>query len=287
MKLGNALRRLVGGAKRDREPDLPRGSFSVRRGLAAFEERFRRGFVAEALASGRTRVGPVRALEIGCGEGHLLMDLCRLAPAAELHGINKRPWEAMRGSASLRDTARYYRIFDDAELRGLKLPEIHFYSAEELRFPDAHFDLVLSQVAIHYVPRKDRLLEEVWRVLKPGGRAYLHVDSRQPSMPDFLSGATPRFRILRGGALVPLAEFVAARAAQGFAIEYEENGSAEGEGRRRACLVLEKSRADPLALGLEFDAPSSFNLFALQQQKGDKEVFFGYRSVYRIAGPGP
>ena len=44
--------------------------------------------------------------------------------------------------------------------------------AEALPFPDAQFDVVLSTVMLHHLPRKVRLqcANEIRRVLKPGGR---------------------------------------------------------------------------------------------------------------------
>jgi arsenite methyltransferase len=46
-------------------------------------------------------------------------------------------------------------------------------SGEDLPFADAEFDVVISNGVINLIPDKAALLEEVMRVLKPGGRLML------------------------------------------------------------------------------------------------------------------
>jgi ubiquinone/menaquinone biosynthesis C-methylase UbiE len=47
--------------------------------------------------------------------------------------------------------------------------------AERLPFPDARFDVVLSTLMFHHLPRKTReqCVNEIRRVLKPGGRVFV------------------------------------------------------------------------------------------------------------------
>ncbi|MBU0877938.1 MAG: class I SAM-dependent methyltransferase [Alphaproteobacteria bacterium] len=44
-----------------------------------------------------------------------------------------------------------------------------YCSADSLPFPDESFDVVFNQGAIDYMPQPQRVLDEAWRVLKPGG----------------------------------------------------------------------------------------------------------------------
>lgn len=46
-------------------------------------------------------------------------------------------------------------------------------NAENLRFPDASFDIVYSHGVLHHTPNTQRAIDEVHRVLKPGGRAIV------------------------------------------------------------------------------------------------------------------
>jgi len=52
--------------------------------------------------------------------------------------------------------------------------------AEALPFPDASFDRVLSLFALLHFPHPDRALAEMFRVLKPQGRAVIGLGSRPP-----------------------------------------------------------------------------------------------------------
>lgn len=139
-----------------------RGHFSRSRSLDDFNKKFSKDIVQKLIRKALFKGEQVRVLEIGCGEGRVLMGLRKLFPTIELHGINRKPWAAMKGSSSLKRTATYYDIFTSSELKEVSLPKIYFYDAQELKFPDNYFDLIISQVSIQYVARKDLLLEEVW-----------------------------------------------------------------------------------------------------------------------------
>jgi glycosyltransferase involved in cell wall biosynthesis/ubiquinone/menaquinone biosynthesis C-methylase UbiE len=57
-------------------------------------------------------------------------------------------------------------------LRGLDGEFVH-HDAETLPFPDSTFDLVYSNGVIHHTPNTRRVVQEIKRVLKPGGRAIV------------------------------------------------------------------------------------------------------------------
>lgn len=52
--------------------------------------------------------------------------------------------------------------------------------AEELPFRPASFDTVLGMSVITYLPEPSRLIEEAWRVLKPGGTLVLDFPQQLP-----------------------------------------------------------------------------------------------------------
>lgn len=270
------FRKILGGKKKDgRGP----GFFSRSRGLDDLTGRFSPGVVEQATEElvGRSS----RILEIGCGEGRLLLDLRRRLGGAELHGINRKIWPAVEDGRFLQRTAQMHRIFDTAEFKSIELPAVHFYNAEKLRFEDSSVDLIVSQVAIPYVRRKNLLLQEVWRVLKPGGRALLNIDSRWPELPDFLDFSTPRFIIYDGRRSVPLQELVVNWKQAGFEFDLEEVESPKKNGRFDINLLIRKSVERPLPFGYEFDKVSSFNLRQLRARPGAPGMYWGYRSVFR------
>ncbi|HEX7940131.1 MAG TPA: methyltransferase domain-containing protein, partial [Gemmatimonadaceae bacterium] len=68
--------------------------------------------------------------------------------------------------------------------------------AQALPFPDATFDVVLSTVMLHHLPRASReeAAREVRRVLKPGGR-FLAVDFARSSGRGLLAHLHPHGRV--------------------------------------------------------------------------------------------
>lgn len=102
-----------------------------------------------------------RLLEIGCGTGNLALLVARLHPGVEVTGLDpdRRALARARRKAARRGTpVRWDRGF-----------------AQELPYPDATFDRVLSSLMLHHLEADDKVaaLREARRVLRPGGT--LHV----------------------------------------------------------------------------------------------------------------
>jgi ubiquinone/menaquinone biosynthesis C-methylase UbiE len=94
-----------------------------------------------------------RVLEIGLGSGSDFMRWARAG--AELSGV-----DLTAASVAL--------CRERLELEGLAA-DVRVGDAEQLEFPDATFDLVYSYGVIHHSPNTERIVEEIRRVLKPGG----------------------------------------------------------------------------------------------------------------------
>ena len=100
-----------------------------------------------------------RVLDVGCGTGTLAIAAKRrLGPIGDVQGVDASPEMIARAQRKSRK-ARVELLFRNA-------------LAEALPFPDSQFDVVLSSVMLHHLPRKARLLcaKEIRRVLRPGGR---------------------------------------------------------------------------------------------------------------------
>lgn len=98
-----------------------------------------------------------RVLDLGISAGATTIALKERHPAAEVWGIDI--------SAPM---IRY------AHLRALQAgAEVHLrqMNAEEMAFPDGHFDAALAMLLFHElpVPVSRQVIAEVWRVLRPGG----------------------------------------------------------------------------------------------------------------------
>jgi ubiquinone/menaquinone biosynthesis C-methylase UbiE len=119
-----------------------------------------------------------RVLEVGCGTGNLTMLAKRLNPAAEVTGIDPDPIALARARRK-------------AQRRGVGV-RFELAYAEQLPFPDASFDRVLSALMLHHLgaDAKGPALREVRRVLKPGGSLHLAdfaVGDRAPGLHDALA----------------------------------------------------------------------------------------------------
>jgi len=98
-----------------------------------------------------------RILDLGCSAGGTTTALKQHVPDAEVIGIDM--------SAPMLRYAHLRAIAKDSE--------VHFQqmSAEEMNFPDNHFDAALAMLLFHEVPvpSSKRILDEIYRVLRPGG----------------------------------------------------------------------------------------------------------------------
>jgi ubiquinone/menaquinone biosynthesis C-methylase UbiE len=112
-----------------------------------------------------------KVLDVGCGTGSLTLTAKSAAgPGGIVHGIDAAPEmvEVARRKASRSGLAVVFDV-------GLM---------EQLAFPDATFDIVISRLAIHHLPEdlKRKGFAEILRVLKPGG-SVLIADFKPPANP--------------------------------------------------------------------------------------------------------
>jgi SAM-dependent methyltransferase len=116
--------------------------------------------VANHWPLGRIEPGSV-VLDLGCGAGtDLLIAAQMTGPTGRVIGIDM--------TASMLDRARA-----SAAEMGLANVELHEVLIEALPLDDASVDVVISNGVIDLVPDKDAVLDEIDRVLRPGGRLQL------------------------------------------------------------------------------------------------------------------
>ncbi len=95
-----------------------------------------------------------RVLDVGCGNGYVLSRYAR--EGAQVYGVDLTE----TGIVLCR------RRFALSDLRGA----FAVGSAEDLPYPDQTFDLVCSMGVLHHTPDTHKAVDEIFRVLKPGGR---------------------------------------------------------------------------------------------------------------------
>ena len=81
---------------------------------------------------------------------------------------------------------------DEAVLKNPNLQEAHVAFGENMPFEDGTFDIVVSDNVWEHVAKPEEFLEEVWRVLKPGG-LYLAKTPNELHYVPLLAKLTPHW----------------------------------------------------------------------------------------------
>ena len=99
-----------------------------------------------------------KVLDVGCGFGGTSRYLAdKLGPKAEVTGITLSPNQVKRGT-------------ELAKERGLSNTNFMVMNALEMEFPDNSFDIVWACESGEHMPDKEAYINEMMRVLKPGGK---------------------------------------------------------------------------------------------------------------------
>lgn len=120
-------------------------------------------------------------VDLGCGTGRDAYVLAQLVgPHGRVHGVDMTEEQLKVAN----DTAAWH-----AQRFGYERPNTQFHQGyiEDLRaigLADQSADVIVSNCVVNLSPRKDLVLAEAFRVLKPGGELYLSdvfVDRRLPT----------------------------------------------------------------------------------------------------------
>jgi SAM-dependent methyltransferase len=137
---------------------------------------------------GQVRVGEeFTILDVGCGGGRTIEKLAALAPRGMIYGVDyaKGSVAASRGrNTGLIEAGRV---------------EIVRASVSQLPFPDAKFDLVTAVETQYYWPDLVKDMQEILRVLKPGGTLVVIAESYGKARYDMVQG--PVMKLLRSANL--------------------------------------------------------------------------------------
>jgi SAM-dependent methyltransferase len=98
-----------------------------------------------------------RVLDIGCGNGYVLAQYAKFG--AEVHGIDLT-------ETALNLTRRRFAI---AGYSG----DFRITDGDKIPYPDEKFDIVCSMGVLHHIEDPMPMMEEVFRVLRPGGQLIL------------------------------------------------------------------------------------------------------------------
>jgi len=111
--------------------------------------------------------GDERILDVGCGRGLLAIGAAKRLKDGKVIGIDV--WNPFDLSGNSPDAAKA-----NAKLEGVaEKVRIETGDAQKLVYPDNHYDVVVSSLALHNIPDADaraQAVREMVRVLKPGGK---------------------------------------------------------------------------------------------------------------------
>lgn len=123
-------------------------------------------YLFDQLLKGRFIPG-MRLLDAGCGGGRNLIYFLR--SGYDVYGVD----ESSQSIAQVRDLA--------ASLAPHLPPEnFRVEAVEKMSFADADFDVVISSAVLHFARDEQhwqRMVEEMWRVLRPGGIFFARLAS--------------------------------------------------------------------------------------------------------------
>jgi ubiquinone/menaquinone biosynthesis C-methylase UbiE len=107
-------------------------------------------------------------MDLGCGTGTLAIMVKQAQPSAEVFGLD--------ADSEMLKVAHAKKHKDNLDITF----DVGF--TNQLPYPDAYFDRVLSSIMIHHLktPDKEKTAHEIYRVLKPGGQLHV-IDFGKPS----------------------------------------------------------------------------------------------------------
>ena len=168
--------------------------------------------------------GPLRILDLGCGTGEITRRLAEMYPQVRVTGV-----DILEGNLAL---ARRDNAGNDGRI------DYALGDAFGLAYPKAHFDLVVCRHMSQAVPNFGLVLDEITRLLKPGG--WLHLLSEDYAM----------LRMPRHGAAAGLAgrEFDPDRFWVEHALRFLESIHCDGRIGRHSPPLLEQRGYRQLAV---------------------------------------
>lgn len=114
---------------------------------------------------------PTNVLDVGCGIGGTSRLLAERFPDAQVTGITLSPKQVERGT-------------ELAKERGITNARFQVMDALAMDFPDNSFDLVWACESGEHMPDKKKYVEEMTRVLKPGGSIVIATWCQREETPE-------------------------------------------------------------------------------------------------------
>lgn len=145
-----------------------------------------------------------KVLEVGCGQGVGAQLIIQNFLPSEYHGIDLDE-----------------KMIQRAQKKGIKGTLFQAASVTDLPFDDGYFDAVIDFGVIHHVPNWQDALQEIKRVLKPGGE-FLFEDLSSDTWKYGLGKPLKKVLEHPYEAMFSTQDFINKLKEQGLSVQYEE-----------------------------------------------------------------
>jgi ubiquinone/menaquinone biosynthesis C-methylase UbiE len=183
-----------------------------------------------AAALGGARRG--RLLDVACGPGVVTAELAPQASAVVAFDATEQMLEKAKARCAK---------------AGLTNVAFRAGDAENLPFHDAEFDGVVTRLAIHHFANPRRALDQMFRVLRPGGTAVIvDVVSSEDLRESNLHNAIERLRDPSHVRMLPASELDGSISGAGFDIIEHATWDMDRELEEWLAIVDDPARVDPI-----------------------------------------
>ncbi|MGC1395518.1 MAG: class I SAM-dependent methyltransferase [Coleofasciculaceae cyanobacterium] len=102
-----------------------------------------------------------RILDAGTGTARIPIIICQRRPQWQIIGIDLAHSMLEIGRKNVEQAALQQQI------------KLELVDAKQMPYPDAHFDMIISNSIIHHLPNPLPFLQEIKRILKPNGAIFI------------------------------------------------------------------------------------------------------------------
>jgi ubiquinone/menaquinone biosynthesis C-methylase UbiE len=135
----------------------------------AAESPYLRDFYKQVALEISREINSGKILDIGTGPGFLPIEVAKILPGVEVVGIDL--------SKDMVEMARKNAAKANLPARA----KFEVEDANQMSFEDSYFNFVVSTGSLHHWKRPLRVLNEIYRVLKPGSQAWIYDSNREAS----------------------------------------------------------------------------------------------------------
>lgn len=241
------------------------------------------GAPADFIADLLDRRQSLEVLEIGFGWGVALLELAWRFRGKNIafYGVDIEEKPELSSPERIVAFAREHGIIPEQQTDLLNIPNLYFYDASTLAFNDESMDFIYSAVTIRFMRKKIEFIEDVARVLRPGGKALLHIGESNWSYPHtqicdqrILTPYTSRLILKYENELIPLTDYFKLFEGNTFEFHFTESS--------RCILTISKLKTGTLDLNLKFNDELTLPGRAVPLINRKGELRGGIRSVYDV-----